>query len=223
MGIIDVSIINENDMIKFITPNKTLFEGKVKKVSENCLGITIDVRQETFVRLSENQQIELILVHARQAIKCTSVILGTSQSDFEQAILITIPEFILAINRREFERLPIVMDIEYSILPPETRYLNLNNVESKYFRSFRKTYTVDISAGGVYFVVPKNEMESEFAIVSISLRNEKIMALCEKVRLDYTDDSKHNRIAFKYNDIKTQHRQLILDFVSEKSKDNKGV
>lgn len=222
MGLIDVSIINENDMIKFITPNKTLFEGKVKKVSENCLGLTIDVRQENFVRLSKDQQVKLILVHARQAIKCASIVIGTSQSDFEQAVLITIPKFILAIDRREFERLPIVIDIEYSILPSETSYLKLNNVESRYLRAFRKTYTVDISAGGVYFIVPKNEIDTKFAVVSLSLRNEKIMALCEKVRLDYTNDSRHNRIAFKYNDIKTQHRQLILDFVSEKIKDNKG-
>lgn len=219
MGNIDINTIKENDIVKFITHNKTLFDGIIKKVSNNCLGITIDTRQGTFIRLNKDQFIELILVRERQALKCGAVILGCNQNDFEQAVIISIPELILSIDRREFERLPIVMDIEYSPLPLEANYQNLDSVESKYLRSFRKTYTVNISAGGVYFIVSKNEVDSKFALVSLSLRNEKIITLCEKVRTDY-NDSKHDRVAFKYNDIKAQHRQLILDFVSEKSKES---
>lgn len=220
MGIIDINTIKENDIVKFITPNKTLFDGTIKKVSDNYLGIKIDTRQNTFIRLNKDQSIKLILVHERQATKCTSVILGCNQSDFEQAIIISIPEIILGIDRREFERLPIVMDIEYSPLPFQANYQSLKNVEAKYFRSLKKTYTVDISAGGVYFIVSKNEIDSKFALVSLSLRNEKIITLCEKIRTDNINDSKHNRVAFKYNDIKVHHRQLILDFISEKSKEN---
>jgi c-di-GMP-binding flagellar brake protein YcgR len=220
MGIIDISTIQENDVVKFINPNKTLFDGIIKKVSDNYLGIKIDTRQNTVVRLNKDQTIKLILVHERQAIKCSSVILGCNQSDFEQAIIISIPEVILGIERREFERLPIIMDMEYSPLPLQGNYKSLNSVEAKYFRSFKKTYTVDISGGGIYFIVSKNEMDSKFALVSLSLRNEKIITLCEKIRADNISDSKHDRVAFKYNDIKVQHRQLILDFISEKSKEN---
>lgn len=219
MGIIDVNTIKENDVVKFINPNLTLFDGVVKKVSSSYLGIRIDTRQDTFIRLTKDQVIKFILIHERQAIKCSSVVLGCNQSDFEQAIIISIPKPLLGIERRDFERLPIVMDIEYSLLPLEAHYQDLSNVETKYFRSFKKTYTVNISAGGVYFIVPKNETDSKFALVSLSLRNEKIITLCEKIRTDYINDSKHDRVAFKYNDIKTQHRQLILDFISEKTKE----
>lgn len=218
MGVIDLNTIKENDIIKFITPNKTFVDGIIRKISNDCLGITIDTRQNTFISLNKDQSIELILVHEREAIKCASVILGFSQNDFEQAVLISIPKLILSINRREFERFPIIMDLEYSPLPVEFKYQNLSNVEPKYFRSFKKTYTVDISAGGVYFIVPKNEIDSNFALVSLSLRTEKIIALSEKIRTDYINDSRHDRVAFKFNDIKTNHRQLILDFISEKSK-----
>lgn len=220
MSIIDVNTIKENNIVKFITPKKTLFDGIIKKVDNNYLGITIDTRQETFIRLDKDQIIELILVGESKATKCASVILGCNQNDYEQTVIISMPKVILGIERRKFERLPIVMDIEYSSLPSEVNYQNLNNVEAKYFRSFRKTYTVDISAGGVYFIVSKNEAGSKFALVSISLKNEKIITLCEKIRTDYINDSKHDRVAFKYNDIKANHRQLILDFISEKSKES---
>lgn len=223
MGIIDISTIKENDVVKFVTPNKTLFDGIIKKVSNNYLGIKIDTRQDTFEKLNKDQSVKLILVHEHQAIKCSSIILGCNQSDFEQAVIISIPEIILGIERREFERLPIIMDMEYSPLPLQGNYQSLNSVEAKYFRSLKKTYTVDISAGGVYFIVSKNEIDSKFALVSLSLRNEKIITLCEKIRTDNISDSKHNRVAFKYNDIKSEHRQFILDFISEKSKENKNA
>lgn len=218
MDIIDINTIKENDLVRFIAPNKTLFNGVIRKVSNEYLGIAIDTRQDTFIRLNKNQLIELILVEEHKAKKCAAVILGCSQSDFEQVVLISIPKLILGIERRGFERLSIVMDIEYSPLPFESNYKNLNNVESKYFRYFRKTYTVNISAGGVYFIIPKNERDSNFALISLSLKNEKIVTLSEKIRRDYTNDLKHDRVAFKFNDIKARDRQMILDFISEKSK-----
>lgn len=219
MDIIDINIVKENHAVKFITPNKTLINGLIRKVSKDYLGVTINTKQESFMMLHKGQSIELILVHERQALKCTSTILGSTQNDFEQAVVISIPKVIFSIDRREFQRFPIVMDMGYSILPQDTHYKDLNSVESKYFRTFKKTYTVNISAGGIYFIVSKDEIDSKFVLVSLSLKNENIVTLCEKVRVDEADDSKHNKVAYKYNDIKAQHRQLILDFVSEKSKE----
>lgn len=220
MGIIDINTININDVIKFVTPAKALVDGIIKNVSTDYLGITINTRQDTFLVLSQGQSIELILVHERQALKCTSTVLGCTQNDFEQAIIISIPKIILGIDRRDFKRLPIVMDIEYSPLPSELSFQNLNHVKPRYFRAFKKAYTINISAGGVYFIVPKNEENNNLALVSFSLKNEKIVALCEKIRTDPADDSKHYKVAYKYIDIKTHHRQLILDFISEKSKES---
>ena len=131
MGKINVNTINENDIVKFITPNKTLVDGIIKKVSFDCLGITINTGQDEFILLNKGESIELIFIHERQATKCVSTILGCTRNDFEQAVILSIPNIILSIDRREFERLPIVMDIEYSILPNEIHYSNLNNVESK--------------------------------------------------------------------------------------------
>lgn len=220
MGILDINNIKENDIVKFINPNKTLVSGTIKKISNDCLGITISTTQDDFILLNKGKSVNLIFVHGRQAIKCTSIVLGCTQNDFEQAVIISIPTIILIIDRREFQRLSIVMGIEYSLLPSESSYINLNNVEAKYFRSFKKAYTVNISAGGVHFIISKNERDSDFALISLSLKEEKIITLCEKIRTDPADDSNHYKVSYKYNDIKTHHRQLILDFVSEKSKAN---
>lgn len=220
MGIIDVNIMKENDIIKFIMPNKTFIDGTIKKISFDCLGITINSRQDEFILLSKGQSIELIFAHDNQAVKCVSTVLGCTKNDFEQAVIISIPNIILSINRRKFERLPIIMDIEYSVLPIDTNYISLNSVESKYFRSLKKAYTVNISAGGVYFVISKNEPDNKFALISLLLKNEQITALCEKIRTDIADNPNYYMVAYKYIDIKMQQRQFIIDFISEKSKTN---
>jgi c-di-GMP-binding flagellar brake protein YcgR len=219
MGFVDVSNIKENDTVKLINPNKTLVDGKIKKVANDCLGVVINTRQDSYRQLSNNENIELIIVHKHEALRCKSVVLGSKQNHLEQAIIISTPRLILGIERREFERLPIVIDIEYSPLPGEAHYESLRNVDPRFFRCFRKTYTIDISGGGVNLIISKNEIESEFMLIALTLREEKIIVLCKKVRTDFMSDSKHNKIAFSYSDINQYHRQIILDFVSEKSKE----
>jgi c-di-GMP-binding flagellar brake protein YcgR len=223
MDYIDVNTVKENDIVKFINPNKTLIDGIVKKVCNDCLGITINTRQEAFRELSKNQFIELILVHKHEALRCTSIVLGSTRTDFGQVVIISIPKLLLGIERREFQRIPIVMDIEYSPLPVDVDYKRLSNVEPRFFRALRKTYSIDISGGGVYVTILKNELECNFALMTLSLKNEKISMLCKKVRTDFVIGSNYNKVAFKYDDIEKNHRQLIIDFVSEKSKEMTAI
>lgn len=219
MEIIDVENVKQNDIVKFISPDKTLFDGQIISVSNDCLGIKIDTRQNTFIKLKQNQFIELILVYRNEAIRCSSSILGSKEITNGQVVIISIPKLILRIQRRKFERLAIVLDIEYSPLPDGTEdYKSLSDVDQRYFRFFRSTYTFDISAGGINFIVPKSENISKFALVNLLIKNEKITTLCSKIRLE-SMDAKYNKVAFKYDDIKVQDRQLILDYISEKTKE----
>jgi c-di-GMP-binding flagellar brake protein YcgR len=222
MDVIDVKAIMKNDIIKFINPNKTIVDGQVIKTSNDYLGVKINVKQNTYIELNINQLIELILVYRDEDIRCSSVILGSKQSDTEQIIIISIPKLILRIQRRKFERLSIALNLEYSLLSDGVDYKKLNKVELKYFnfRYFRRAYTIDISAGGVNIAIPKDVIPGKFALVILLLKDEKIITLCRKIRTDSMDNTKHtNSVSFMYDDIKYQHRQLIIDFISEKSKE----
>ena len=219
--VLDVNTIKENDIVKFINLNKTLVDGTIRKVSNDYLGITINTRQDTYMELSKDQTIEIILVRKHEALKCTSVIIGSKKNWYEQAIIISIPKLLLGIERREFERLPVVMNIEYSPLPFEINYDNLRGVEAKFFRLFRKTYTIDISAGGVSFSLSKYEPDNKFVLVNLLIKDEKITTLCKKIRTEVLSDSTYNKVAFKFTDIKGTDRQLILDYILEKSKKKK--
>ncbi|MFW2487432.1 pilus assembly protein PilZ [Clostridium chromiireducens] len=221
MEFINVNSIQENGIVKFITPNKTLFDGVIRKISSEYLGISINIKQKEFIRLNKNESAEFIIVYEHKAVRCSSVILGCSQNDFEQSVIISIPKPIVFIERREFERLSVVLDIEYSPFPLGVKYKDLHNVEDHYFTTLKKTYTVNISGGGVCILVPKDEIDFKYGLISIPLKDEKIVALCEKLRSEPFNNPQYDRLVYKFNDIKPKHRQLIIDFISEKFKEER--
>ena len=94
MEFINVNNIKENDIVKFINPNRTLFDGKVRRVTNECIGITINTKQDTYIELNKDDFIQLIFVHKHEALKCTSIILGSKQNGIEQVILISLPKLI---------------------------------------------------------------------------------------------------------------------------------
>ena len=223
MEAIDINSLNENDIVKLVAPNKMLFDGLIKKVASNCIGITVDITQDTYFDLSVNKHIEIIFIYVDNAIKCSAQILGSKFTGNEQALLISIPKFLLKIERRQYDRLPIVLDIEYKPLLEEPHEKKLNYIEQKYFRNLKKTYSIDISAGGISFVTLKTELCCDFTIVILTLKNEKITSLCRKIREETMTDLKHNKVAFEFKDLNRNHRQLIWDFVDEKSKEKNKI
>ena len=72
-------------------------------------------------------------------------------------------------------------------------------------------------------VILKSELNSKFALVNLAIKNEKVTILCKKVRVDAMNDNNHNKVAYEYADITEKHRQLIFDFVSQKSEETNDV
>lgn len=107
--------------------------------------IKINIKQITFIELYKNQVIEIILIYNEEAIRCSSVILGSKQSGIEQIIIISIPKLILRIQRRKFERLSIALNLEYALLPNGGYYKKIDDIDRKYFRYFRSAYTIHVS------------------------------------------------------------------------------
>lgn len=217
---INIDMVKENSVVKFINEGKVLFDGQVMKVDKNCLGIVINVNQNTYKEFKINENIQLIFVYENQAIKCGATIIGSKISENEQAIIIDMPIVLFKIERREYERIDLVMDVEYARLPEGIEYEKLSAIDPVYFRHYKKTYTIDISAGGVNIVTPIKDKDSKFVLLAFSISENNITTLCGMVRSESMKDGKHKKMAYKFLDIEKEHRQLILDFVNTKTKEN---
>lgn len=214
MDYIDISSINENSIIKIITNDKNLVLGNIKLIDKNYLGISLPKKQ----RMENASTIELVLIENEKLVKCKANVLGSKITDLEQVFLISIPEIITIIERRKFERISLVTPVEYSLLPENIDYNSIQQVNPMYYRLLKKTYSVDISAGGINIVTPRTEIISPFALITLQVNFEKIVTIGRSVRTCSTDDDLHNHTAFEYVDIKARHRQLILDYINEKVK-----
>lgn len=219
MGNISMDMLKEDSLVKFINEDKTFFDGQVKKVDKNCLGIVINIKQNTYKEFKKDEKIQLIFIYENQAIRCGATIIGSKIGENEQVVIIDMPKIIFKIERREYERIEIVMDVEYSQLPEGVEYEKLSMVNPVYFRRYKKTYTVDISAGGVNIVTSAIDKESKFVLLALSIHNKKITTLCGMIRTEPMSDGKHKKMAYKFIDIEEQHRKLILDYVNSKSKE----
>jgi c-di-GMP-binding flagellar brake protein YcgR len=216
MNFLDISKLFENDIAKLINADRALFDGELKKVDDSCLGIAIKTNQKNYTILHTEQIIELIIAYEKEAFRCRAKIIGSKFTDSDQYILITKPEIILQIKRRDFERLPIVLEVKYAFLPPDTEYKKLSDIRNPHFRRFEKAYTIDISAGGIYIAASKMKSESNYALIVFTMDDTEIISLCYKLRTVPSSDGWHENIAFKYLDIPNEHRELIDQFVHKK-------
>ncbi|MBC8060951.1 MAG: PilZ domain-containing protein [Clostridiaceae bacterium] len=216
---ISIDMVNENSVVKFINEDKTFFDGKVKKVDKNFLGIIINMNQSTYKEFKKNQSIQLIFMYKNEAMKCLATIIGSKIVEREQSVVIDIPKIVFKIERREYQRIDIVMGAEYSQLPEGTEYEKLSMVDPVFFRRFKKTYTIDISAGGVNIVTSIKDRDSKFVLIGISINDINITTLCSMVRSETMEDVNYKKMAYKFVDINKDHRQLILDYVNTMSKE----
>ena len=102
-------------------------------------------------------------------------------------------------------------------MPEKNTYERISKVESIWLKKMKRSFTVDISAGGISLITYEKQTKEKQAVVSFNLNGEKILALCNVVRIE--EISKNKKTAMKYVDIKKEHVQLIDSYVLEKTKE----
>lgn len=217
MDLLDLSTVKKGDVINLLNTDKSLFSGTIVREYKGCLALAVSIKQENYRRLNKNEAFELIYASKDKATRCSSVVIGSSFNNDFQILLITTPKVIAAIERRQFKRLQTVIDIDYCFLPEKNTYERISKVEPIWLKKMKRSFTVDISAGGISLITYEKQTKEKQAVVSFNLNGEKILALCNVVRIE--EISKNKKTAMKYVDIKKEHVQLIDSYVLEKTKE----
>lgn len=216
MDILDLSMVKKGDIVNLLNIDKSLFSGTIVKEYKGCLAVAVSIKQNNYRRLNEKEAFELIYASKDKAIRCSSLVLGSSFNNDFQILLISTPKVITTIERRQFKRLQTVIDIDYCFLPEKNNYERITKVEPLWLKKMKKSFTVDISAGGVCLITYEKHPKEKQAIISFNINEEKILALCNVVRIEEASNNK--KTALKYIDIKKEHIQLIDAYVLDKIK-----
>ncbi|EYE88833.1 hypothetical protein Q428_06120 [Fervidicella metallireducens AeB] len=204
-----------NDKIEIIDKNIT-YKSNVHDVHEKTVLIDMPISGNNYYMMHQGS--ELIFYYCaedKNVYKCKSVVLGKKMDNNLQFVLITYPEVLEKIQRREYFRLPVAMEIKYYFLPENRVYNHIKDVPIGYFDRMQRAVTIDISGGGIKFVTREAVMKNTNVIIKINLF-EEIILLCTVVRVEKDDETNQYKIGLRFDSIDERIREKIIRFIFQK-------
>lgn len=217
MDVIDVSSFYSKQELEFINSEKKLFKGSVLTIIKNYIAVNISILEENYTQLLIDQKVEFLAVFGRTALRCSAIVRDSRFENGNNLIILDAPKIIKKIERREYERAYVNIDVDYNFLPPDFIHNSLKSVPYYYLKKMKQSKTIDISGSGIYLKMPESAPIGTFCAVSFYISN-KITALCSVVRIDRGLDVNSHNIAFKIEDIEEPSRIEIVNFVKNTNK-----
>lgn len=207
----------EGSKIQFINNDKTFFNANICKLQWNCIGVIINVNQHNYRILNEEENVQFIYVMEDKAVMYNAKVIAYKLNDRLQFVLLTTPEIVNKIERRKHHRVTALVNVKYSFLPHDSIFIRKDDVSALYFKRMKKTFSVDISTGGLNLITYHNNDEVKQAIVTMKINAEEITVLCNVIRFD-TGDGINVKTALEFIDIANEDREIIRDYVDSRLK-----
>lgn len=210
-------IFNINDKVEIIEKGRT-YKSLIQDIGSSSICIGVPIYNYRSYPLHIGETLEYYVNANKEVYKCLSVILGRKAENNVQLIELSMPENPIKVQRREFFRLPIVMDIKYYALPSGRVYSGLKDIPSGYFERMKKSITLDISGGGMKAKIDEEVKKGNFLIISFGIP-EEIMVIASVVWCQRDEKDKNYKAALKFESIKENERDKIIRFIFSKSRD----
>ncbi|KZL90877.1 flagellar brake protein [Clostridium magnum] len=211
--IIDLKV---NKQIQFMN-DKMFFVGKIIKIEDKFLGVMISSAQDYVKIFNANEIANFFIVFEEEAYWCNSTVIGYRTDDYSQLLILEQPKVINRIDRRKSPRIPAILDIEYCFLPDNIG--ELTKVTQGYQRMKKKTFTIDISRGGIALITYEKIQKGKLLFLSFKIK-ENIVSVCSVVRSEANEGNRNFKTALKFVDIDVNHENIINEYINEKIKSN---
>ncbi len=206
------------EQTQFIKENQ-LYDGKILKKYDECLAIKICILQNNYVSFQVNDDANYILISESEALRCTSKVIGSKIDGDYNIVLLQTPKLVNKIERRQHPRLKIVKDIEYCFLPNRADFKSINEISYRYYSRLKKSFTIDLSLGGVSLITYESNSDSNDALITIHLdETTNITALCTVIRVEQNDTNSNYKTALKFKEIDENNLKIINYFVNQNLK-----
>ena len=200
-----------NKQIQFMN-DKMFFGGKIIKVEDKFLGVTINLH-DNFKIFNVNEIANFFIVFEEEAYWCNSTVIGCKLNDYSQLIILEQPKVINKIERRKSPRIPTILDVEYCFLPDNID--GLGKVTQGYQRMKKKTFSIDISVGGIALITYEKIESGKLVFLSFKIK-ENIVAVCSVVRSESNERDGNFKTALKFVDIDVNHQNFINEYINKK-------
>ena len=199
-----------------ITYENLLYKAEIIKIYPELFLIHTDLRS-SISRQLENVNNGVYLKYSidrGEEIYCyTSKVIGVKKEDRSIIIVLNNPEVQDRIEKRNHARIPLEIDVKYTIVPNKANAKQLELLSNKIKNDVNliNCRSLDISAGGLSMLTPYGYRQGEFTIMNIYL-NENIHLLGKVVRSEPLKALKF-KTAVQFINLPEEKQSVINSFV----------
>lgn len=201
-----------------VIDNNSTYRSKIQDINDDYIMIDIPYASSKYLLLHTGKRIEFYAAFENDVIKYKSVILSRKKEQNVYLAVLTAPEMIGKVQRRNYFRLPISLEISYNVLTGTKNNYNLDNMPAAFLKNLKKAATVDLSGGGVKIITDKYIRHNSKVLIILSLSKE-IKLICNTIRCDYNSLNKNYKTALSFMNIDERTRDAIIKFIFEKSRE----
>ena len=191
-----------------IDVDSEIYKSNIQDVSEDYISISIPVNNHKYMPLSKGEKVDVIYYEEKNVYKFNTVVVGRK---IERILMIMLkkPEKVQICQRRNFVRVPLILDVLCAIFPLEKDLYHLNDQVEVF-----KACSVDMSGGGMKIVVDvkmKDKLKyGDIIIVTIPMENDSLTLKGKIVRITSNKDETKLTCGLSFIDIDKKSRERII-------------
>lgn len=203
-----------NQIIEIIDNGQT-FNANIQDINKEYIMINMPVSDNKYYIMHRGSIIEFYVTTNRDISKFRSEVLGKKIENNIQLVILSSPEFIERVQRREYFRLPVSLAVKIYMFPDDREYTSIHDVPEESFRKLKNGIIVDISGGGLKIAVKEKMIKGHYAVISMQIPDELIL-LSKIVWVEKDQENRNYKVALKYENISERERDKIIKFIFAK-------
>lgn len=208
-------LINNKIEIEY---NDDSYKSNIQDITDEYLGISIPVSDGKYLPLAKGERVTAIYYYGKDIYRFDTIVIGRK---IEKILVIMLrkPEKVTVIQRRNFARVPLMMNVCCALLCNEKNIYTIGDNQIEFFDA----YTLDISGGGMRVAIDrkyeKKMQRGNMLMVTIPLGDENVTIQGKIVRVE--NDRKNPKIICGLNfiDLDRKVREIIIKMVFNAMRD----
>ena len=190
-----------------IMMDDTTYLSNIQDVEEEYAGISIPVRDGTYLPLKKGEKVEGIYYAKRGLYKFNTVVVGR-KIDRIMMILLAHPKKFIKFQRRNYVRVPVSANTCCALVDKKSSLKNITDNQFEFFNAV----SLDISAGGMRISTDRDINVGDVIVATLPIKDEVINVKGKIIRVERVENRNICGINFIDMDKKTVEKIISLLF-----------
>lgn len=205
-----------------IIDNNISYKANIQDVKSDHIIISMPVSEDKYYIMHKGSIVQFYRTGEKEIEKFKSEVLGKKVENNIQLAVLTFPVFVERIQRREYFRLPVVLEAKLYMLTGNKIYTSITDVPSGFLNRMKDGIIIDISGGGLKAAVKEPMTKGRYAVVSIDIPDNLIL-LCKIVWVERDTKNRNYKVALRFEGINERDRDKIIKFIFEKMRNQNKI